>query len=104
MPIPRRLLAHDVGVRLPDGEGGYLEAVAVRHVAVQMRQSACGDEHRSADAGAGVLFLDAMHTEPWVDIPAGSRIDFDGGSYYATGVQTFETVQGQAHHMEVEFE
>ncbi|QTU84919.1 putative minor capsid protein [Xiamenia xianingshaonis] len=103
MPIPRRLLAHDVEVRLPDGKGGYLEAVAVRRVAVQMRQSVCDDEHRSADAGAGVVFLDAVHTDPWMEIPAGARIDFGGSSYYVTSTQTYETVRGQVHHAEVEF-
>lgn len=103
MPIPRRLLAHDIEVRLPDGNGGFQEAVGVRHVAVQMRQSASDDEHRCADAGAGVVFLDAMHTDPWVEIVAGARIDFGGNSYYVTSTQTYETVRGQVHHAEVEF-
>lgn len=103
MPIPRRLLAHDIEVRLPDGHGGYEAPVVVCHVAIQMRQSISDDEHRCADAGVGIVFLDAMHTDPWVEIPAGARIDFGGNSYYVTGVQTYETVRGQVHHAEVEF-
>lgn len=101
MPIPRRLLAHDIEVRLPDGKGGFLDAVKVRNVAVQMEQAASGDEHRSADAGYGTVFLDAVHTTPTMDVPAGSRIDFAGHSYLVAEAARFETVQGEVHHWEL---
>ena len=50
-PIPLRLLAEDAVVRVPDGDGGYAEGVAVSHVRFARTQSVVDDGHRSADAG-----------------------------------------------------
>lgn len=44
-PIPARLLADDVVVRVPDGDGGYAEGVAVSHVRFARAQSVVDDEH-----------------------------------------------------------
>ncbi len=101
MPIPKRLLPHDINVRVPDGKGGFNEPVTVRHVAVQMAQSVCDDEHRSAAAGSGTVFLDAMNSDGAFDVPAGSRVELQGHSYYVTESAKFETVQGQVHHWEL---
>lgn len=51
-PIPLRLLAEDAVVRVPDGDGGYGEGVAVSRVRFARTQSVVQDGHRSADAGS----------------------------------------------------
>ena len=55
-PIPLRLLAEDSVVRVPDGDGGYAEGVAVSHVRFARTQSVVDDGHRSADAGSGKVY------------------------------------------------
>lgn len=58
-PIPLRLLAEDAVVRVPDGAGEYAKGVAVSHVRFTRTQSVVDDGHRSADAGAGKVYIDA---------------------------------------------
>ena len=77
--IPRRLLPDDAVVRVPDGDG-FAEGVAVGHVRFVRAQSVSDDEHRSADAGAGKVYIDALNSVGAFEVPAGSRIDIGGGT------------------------
>ena len=72
-PIPLRLLAEDAVVRVPDGAGGYAEGVAVSHVRFARTQSVVDDEHRSADAGSGKIYVDAVNSDGAFEVPAGSQ-------------------------------
>ena len=100
-PIPVRLLAEDAVVRVPDGAGGYDEGVAVSRVRFCRAQSIVDDEHRSADAGAGKVYVDALNSEGAFEVPAGSRIDIDGNSYYVTECKRCEDFNGHVHHWEL---
>lgn len=101
MPIPKSMLVYTIEVRLPDGIGGFNDGVVVEHVAVQMEQSVCADEHRSADAGAGVVFIDATHSKPAMDVPAGSRVVLGGQSYLVAKAARIEATHGRVHHWEL---
>ena len=61
-PIPVRLLADDAVVRVPDGAGVFAEGVAVSRVRFVRTQSVSDDAHRSADAGAGKVYVDALNS------------------------------------------
>ncbi|WP_251231692.1 putative minor capsid protein [Adlercreutzia aquisgranensis] len=100
-PIPLRLLADDAVVRVPDGAGGYAEGVAVSHVRFGRTQSVVDDGHRSADAGSGKVYVDAINSGGAFEVPAGSCIDFDGHSYYVAECRRCEGFNGHVHHWEL---
>ena len=100
-PIPLRLLADDAVVRVPDGDGGYAEGVAVSHVRFARTPSVVDDGHRSADAGAGKVYVDALNSGGAFEVPAGSRIDIGGHSYYVSECRRCEDFNGHVHHWEL---
>lgn len=100
-PIPRRLLSSSCLVRAPLEDGTFGEGVAISRVRFERAQSAVEDGHRSADAGAGVLFVDALASEGAFEIPAGARVDVNERSYLAAKVSRFEGHCGRVHHWEV---
>lgn len=100
-PIPVRLLAEDAVVRVPDGAGGFAEGVEILHVRFQRTQSAVDDGHRSADAGAGKVYVDALNSAGAFEVPAGSRIDIGGHSYYVAECRRCEDFNGRVHHWEL---
>ena len=100
-PIPARLLADDAVVRVPDGAGGFAEGLAVSRVRYARTQSVVDDGHRSADAGAGKVYVDALNSDGAFEIPAGSRIDIGGHSYYVAEVKRCEDFNGHVHHWEL---
>lgn len=100
-PIPLRLLAEDAVVRVPDGDGGYAEGVAVSHVRFARTQCVVDDDHRSADAGRGKVYVDALNSDGAFEVPTGSRIDIGGHSYYVAEVKRCEDFNGHVHHWEL---
>ena len=101
-PIPVRLLPNSCLVREPAADGGFGEPRAISRVRVERAQSVVADAHRSADAGAGTLFVDAVTSAGAFEIPVGSRVEVDGRSYVASRVARFEGFNGRVHHWEVE--
>lgn len=99
--IPKRYLPDTMGVREPDGNGGYADVAEVSHVRFVRTQSVADDAHRSADAGHGKVYVDAVNSSPVFDIPAGSRLEIGGHSYYVEKSRRCETVAGRLHHMEL---
>ena len=59
-PIMRSLLPDSMDVYVPDGSGGFAGPVRVSRVRFDEEQSASDDAHRSADAGKGTVFVDAV--------------------------------------------
>ena len=100
-PIPLRLLDADAVVRVPDGTGGFDEGVAMSRVRFRRTQSVVDDGHRSADAGAGKVYVDALNSVGAFEVPAGSRIDIGGNSYYVAEVKRCEDFNGHVHHWEL---
>ena len=100
-PIPLRLLAEDAVVRVPEGASGYAEGVAVSHVRFARTQSVVDDDHRSADAGSGKVYVDALNSACAFEVPAGSRIDIGGHSYLVAECKRCEDFNGRVHHWEL---
>lgn len=100
-PIPARLLADDAVVRVPDDSGGFAEGVAVSGVRFVRTQSVVDDDHRSADAGAGKVYVDALNSAGAFEVPAGSRIEIGGHSYYVRECRRCEDFNGHVHHWEL---
>lgn len=100
-PISARLLSDTMVVRVPVGDGGFSEERAIRRVRFCRVQSVSGDDHRSADAGAGCVFVDAVASPGAFEVPAGSRVGIDGHSYVVAACRRCETVSGRIHHWEL---
>ena len=98
--IPKRLLPDDAVVRVPDGDG-FADGVAVGHVRFVRTQSVVDDGHRSADAGAGKVYIDALNSDGAFEVPAGSRIDIGGYSYLVAECKRCEGYAGRVHHWEL---
>lgn len=101
-PIPARLLSDSCLVREPAVDGGFGEPRTISRVRFERAQSVVADAHRSADAGAGTLYVDAVTSTGAFEIPAGSRVEVHGRSYVAAKVSRFEGFNGRVHHWEVE--
>lgn len=102
-PIPRRLLPDDMLVFLPDGAGGRGESRLVRHVRFERAEGVVSDAHRSADAGHGTVFVDAVNSEGALEVPAGARVLIGAGpSMLVRSCRRCCVVRGQVHHWELE--
>ena len=101
-PIPRGALPDVMTVRLEQPDGSFGEPVLVANVRFEETQSMCGDAHRSADSGAGKVFVDAVNSIGAFDIPAGSRVTIRGHSFAVRKVHRCEDLFGRCHHWEIE--
>ena len=77
------------------GDGTYGPSVLVRHVRFERTESAVDDAHRSADGGAGRIFVDATSSEGAFEVPAGSRV-------LVVRCRRCCVVRGHVHHWELE--
>ena len=100
-PIPARLLPDDAVVRVPDGIGGFEDGVTVSHVRLARAQKVSDDAHRSADAGGGKVYVDAVNSIGAFEVPAGSRVDIGECSYYVRECRRCEDFNGHVHHWEL---
>jgi hypothetical protein len=100
-PIPRRLLPDTAIVRVPDGGGGYEGGRTIVGVRFERAQSIVDDPHRSADAGAGKVYIDAVNSAGAFEVPAGSRIEIKGASLLVASVKRCEASAGRIHHWEL---
>lgn len=90
-------------VRPAAGDGTFGAIVLVRHVRFERTESAVDDAHRSADGGAGRVFVDAVNSEGAFEIPAGSRVLIGAGpSVLVRSCKRCCVIRGQVHHWELE--
>lgn len=101
-PIPRRLLPDTIVVRVPDGNGGYGRGRTIANVRFERKRSVVDEPHRSADAGGGRIYVDAVNSAGAFEIPPGSRVDVKGMSLYVAAVKPCEGAAGRIHHWEVD--
>ena len=101
-PIPRGALPDVMTVRLEQPNGTFGDPVIVANVRFEGKQSMADDAHRSADAGAGKVFVDAVNSIGAFDIPAGSHIAIRGRCFIARSVHRCEDLFGRCHHWEIE--
>lgn len=101
-PIPRTALPDVMTVRRPLPDGSFGEPEIVCNVRFDRTQSVSSDAHRSADAGAGTVYVDAVNSAGAFDIPAGSRITVGGHSMFVTKTHACCDLFGRVHHWELE--
>lgn len=101
-PIPPWLLGDFMLVSVPDGHGGFCDAAEVAPVRFERSQAVSGDAHRSADVGAGTVYVDAVNSRNAFEVPAGSRVEVGGVSYYVREVRRRCGFGGAVHHWELE--
>lgn len=102
-PIPKRLLPDDMIVHLEGEGGGRGESRLVRHVRFERAEEVVADAHRSADAGHGTVYVDAVNSEGAFEVPAGSRALVGAGpSMLVRACRRCCVVRGQVHHWELE--
>lgn len=100
--IPRRLLGETCSVRQRLEDGSFGAARTIRHVRFEYKQSLTpADKHRLADAGAGVLFVDATNSAGAFELCAGDRVELAGVSYVVASVKRYCGMNGRVHHWEV---
>lgn len=101
-PIPRAALPDTMTVRAPLADGTFDEPQVVAYVRFERTQRVSDDDHRSADAGGGTVFVDAVNSVGAFEIEAGSRVAVAGRSMYVTEVRRCEDLLGRVHHWEIE--
>lgn len=95
-------LGDSMTVRPLLSDGSLGAAVKVAPVRFERTQSVVDDAHRSADAGSGVVFVDAVNSVGAFEVPAGSRASVGGGpSMLVVKVERFDGLRGRAHHWEL---
>ena len=100
-PIPARLLPDVMTVRVPTEGGGLGDPVTVTRVRYQRVQAVAEDGHRSADAGSGTVYVDALNSGGAFEVPAGSRVAICGHSYLVAACRRCEDFNGHVHHWEL---
>ena len=101
-PIPLWLLGDTMLVRVPDGRGGFADPVEVSPVRFEEEQSSSDDAHRSADAGGGTVFVDAVNSAGAFEVPVGSRVQIGGASYFVRKCKRRCGFGSEVHHWELE--
>lgn len=100
-PIPRSALPETMTVRVPLDDGTFGDPQVVCNVRFERTQSTCDDAHRSADAGAGTVFVDAVNSAGAFEIPAGSRVALRGRSLLVAECHECADLFGRVHHWEL---
>lgn len=100
-PIPRTALPDAMAVRAPLPDGSFGEPAVIAGVRFDRRQSVLGDAHRSADAGAGTVYVDAVNSAGAFEVAAGSRVSIRGHSYCVAECRPCEDLFGRVHHWEL---
>lgn len=73
-PIPRSALPDVMTVRTPLPDGTFDEPQIIANVRFERTQKVSDDDHRSADAGGGTVFVDAVNSIGAFEVAAGSRV------------------------------
>ena len=101
-PIPRAALPDVMTVRLLLDGGSFGEPAVIAGVRFDETQSSSDDDHRSADGGAGTVFVDAVNSAGAFEVPVGSRVAVRGRSYIVRKCHRCEDLFARCHHWELE--
>lgn len=100
-PIPRSALPDTMTVREPLPDGSFGDPRIVAGVRFERTQKAVDDAHRSADAGGGTVFVDAVNSVGAFEVPAGSRVAVGGRSMLVRESHACCDLFGRVHHWEL---
>lgn len=100
-PIPRSALPDVMTVRTPLPDGTFDEPQIIANVRFERTQKVSDDDHRSADAGGGTVFVDAVNSIGAFEVTAGSRVAVGGRSMYVAESHACCDLFGRVHHWEL---
>lgn len=105
-PIPKHLLVHSVEYQeyLEDGRWGdsFADPVTVSFVRVEPASSLDRDSSKEEIVAENVLFIDRVHSQPFILPKQKDRIIFDGREFEVHRVEVFYAIGDRIHHVEVE--
>lgn len=106
--IPKHLLPHEVTYQAPTsegtggmGEGSTPEPVAIKFVRFTPTRKKITLSDNSETVTNGVLYIDAVNSEPFLIPNEGGEIAFQGSRLSIVSVSTFYTTTDKPHHVEV---
>lgn len=100
-PIPRSALPDVMTVRTPLADSTFEEPQIIANVRFGRTQKASDDDHRSADASRGTVFVNAVNSIGAFDVPAGSRVAVSGRSMVMAESHACCDLFGRVHHWEL---
>lgn len=100
-PIPRSALPDTMTVREPLPDGSFGDPRIVAGVRFERAQRMSDDAHRSADAGGGTVFVDAVNSVGAFEVAAGSRVAVGGRSMVVAESHACCDLFGRVHHWEL---
>jgi hypothetical protein len=104
-PIPKRLLIHSVDYReyIQDDRWGdrFDDPVTLRYVRVEPASDLRRDATKESMPSEAVLFIDRVHSSPFIEPKEKSRITFRGREYEVHQVKALYAFGPEVHHYEV---
>lgn len=107
-PLPKNWLIHTIDYEQymgMDDFGGdaYEEQVTIEHVRVDLTTVSSRDGMQNTIVANGVVFIDAIHSEPLAPFTERSRIIFNECEYIVTKVvPCYHPQSNEVHHWELE--
>ena len=105
-PIPKRLLIHSVDYRefIEDQRwgDGFADPVTLEFVRVEPATSMNRDTSKEEVVARSVLYIDRVHTKPFVQPKEKDRVVFQGKEYEVHKVDVHYAFGPRIHHLEVE--
>ncbi len=105
-PIPKRLLIHAVEYReyLEDDRWGdsFDDPITVEFVRLEPATALNRDTSKEEVVARSVLYIDRVHTKPFVMMKEKSKVTFQGKEYEVHKVNVHYTFGPDPHHIEVE--
>lgn len=107
IPIPKRILTQTATVRIPV-EGGFggecTDPIEIKYVRFESKADISQNDYQLQAPVRGLLFIDAINSEPAIELPAGTMVSVDGEISEATvhSCVPCRDGLGRIHHWEIE--
>jgi len=105
-PIPKKLLIHSVEYRefIEDQRwgDGFADPVTMEFVRVEPATSMNRDTSKEEVVARTVLYIDRVHTKPFVQPKEKDKVVFQGEEYEVHKVDVHYAFGPRIHHLEVE--
>ncbi|MFZ4452084.1 putative minor capsid protein [Salibacterium aidingense] len=107
-PIPKNLLIHSVTyTEATEDNGGWNSGmtpapVTIERVRVEPTSTLSRSSNRRDVNASHIIFIDHVHSSPFLRMKEGSTVNFDGKDWKVERVQTYYAFRSDPHHYEVE--
>ncbi len=105
LPIPKRLLPHNIKVSLPDPdagyEGEYLPPFVIQNVRFESVEVLNPSSYKLSDGAKGRIWIDSVNSKSAFTLPLGAKVEM--GNISATVLSCTPCFAGSnVHHWEVD--